>query len=57
MPECYRCRRVQPTAEVRRTTRGWLCKYNAKFSPCWQIVRRLRAEEREQRRAERREAA
>lgn len=26
MPACYRCRRVQATAEVRRTTKGHVCK-------------------------------
>lgn len=56
MPECYRCHRVQPTAEVRRTSRGWLCKENAQFTRCWFIVRELAAAARAERRAQRREA-
>jgi predicted Zn-ribbon and HTH transcriptional regulator len=26
MPQCRKCGAVQATVEVRRTTRGWLCK-------------------------------
>jgi hypothetical protein len=43
MPACYRCERVQATAELRRTTRGWLCKDNDRYSRCHTIVRQLRA--------------
>lgn len=53
MPECHRCHRVQPTAEVRRTKRGWLCKDNGVGTRCWQIVRELRAAARAARRQER----
>jgi hypothetical protein len=51
MPACYRCARVQATAEVRRTKRGWLCKDNGKWSRCWQIARELRAQRRNEERA------
>ena len=56
MPECRKCQRVQATAEVRRTTLGWLCKDNGRGSRCWTIARELAAAAREQRRARRREA-
>jgi hypothetical protein len=26
MPVCLRCKKTQPTAEVRRTQKGWVCK-------------------------------
>lgn len=26
MPECWYCRKMQPSAEVRKTPRGWKCK-------------------------------
>lgn len=26
MPQCWRCRKVQPKAEVRKTPRGFKCK-------------------------------
>jgi hypothetical protein len=50
MPECRRCERVQATAEVRRTTLGWLCKDNAAGSRCWTIARELAAARRRERR-------
>lgn len=43
MPRCYRCERVQATAELRRTKRGWLCKDNQAFSRCAAITKQLRA--------------
>jgi len=52
MPQCHRCQRVQATAELRRTSLGFLCKDNDRFSRCWKIWRELRTE----RRAARREA-
>ena len=42
MPQCHRCQRVQATAELRRTTRGFLCKDNDKHSVCWRIAHELR---------------
>jgi hypothetical protein len=50
MPECHRCGRVQATAEVRRTKRGWLCKDNGRGTRCWLIFRELRARARGERR-------
>lgn len=43
MPQCHRCKRVQATAELRRTPLGFVCKDNAKPSRCWTIARELRA--------------
>jgi hypothetical protein len=43
MPQCRRCERVQATAELRRTTRGYVCKDNGRWSRCWTIARELRA--------------
>jgi hypothetical protein len=61
MPQCYRCERVQATAEVRRVRRAgepaFVCKDNGVGSRCWTIVRELRARARDERRAGRREAA
>lgn len=42
MPMCHRCERVLASAELRRTTRGHLCKDNGKGSRCWSIARALR---------------
>jgi hypothetical protein len=53
MPQCHRCRRVQPTAEVRRTKLGWLCKDNWRGSRCWAIARAIKQAERVRRREER----
>ena len=52
MPVCHRCERVLPTGELRRTTLGFLCKENQRFSRCWQITRELAAERRAARRRE-----
>jgi hypothetical protein len=43
MPQCHRCKRVQATGELRRTSLGFLCRDNGKGSRCWTIVRELRA--------------
>lgn len=42
MPQCHRCERVQATAELRRTSIGYLCKENGPGSRCWKITRELR---------------
>lgn len=43
MPQCHRCERVQATAELRRTSLGYVCKDNGIGSRCWKIARELRA--------------
>lgn len=47
MPRCWRCNRIQATAEVRRTSLGHVCKDNGPGTPCWTIVRERRAARRE----------
>jgi len=47
MPECYRCGRVLASAELRRSSRGRLCKDNARGSRCWTLTRERRQQERE----------
>lgn len=42
MPRCWRCNRIQATAEVRRTSLGHVCKDNGPGSRCWTIVRERR---------------
>lgn len=42
MPECHRCRRVQPTAELRRTKLGWVCRDNGRGTRCRELVLRAR---------------
>lgn len=46
MPQCHRCERVMATAELRRTSRGFLCKDNRKGTRCAEIARALRVERR-----------
>jgi hypothetical protein len=48
MPECWRCLRVQSSAEVRRTAKGHVCKDRMR---CATLVRERREREREARRA------
>ena len=43
MPVCHRCERVQATAELRRTTLGYLCKENTRGTTCWTTARELAA--------------
>jgi hypothetical protein len=43
MPACHRCQRVQASGELRRTTKGWVCKDNDKWSRCAKIAGELRA--------------
>ena len=47
MPQCHRCERVQATAELRRTTRGYVCKDNGKGTRCDEIAREIRMRRRE----------
>ena len=49
MPQCHRCERVQSTGELRRTSLGFVCKDNAKWSRCAAIAKQLRAAAREAR--------
>ena len=46
MPQCHRCERVQSSAELRRTPRGFVCKENGKGTRCAEIARALRSERR-----------
>lgn len=51
MPQCRHCLRDLPTAEVRRTKLGYVCKERSprelgKFSRCVKIARELRAQRR-----------
>lgn len=47
MPRCWRCNRIQASAEVRRTSLGHVCKDNGPGTVCWTIVRERRAKRRE----------
>jgi hypothetical protein len=42
MPKCHRCERVQSSAELRRTTLGFVCKDNGPWSRCASLARTLR---------------
>lgn len=53
MPECHRCARVQATAELRRTSRGYVCKDNGPGTRCRALTRERRELERRERLAER----
>jgi hypothetical protein len=52
MPACHRCERVQATAELRRTSLGFVCKDNDKWSRCAAIAKELRAKARAAKRAD-----
>lgn len=47
MPVCHRCERMQPSAELRRTALGHICKENGRGSHCWELAREIRAAKRE----------
>ena len=42
MPSCHRCLRVQSSAELRRTSLGYLCKDNGPGTRCFVLARGLR---------------
>ncbi len=46
---CHRCGRVQATAELRRTSLGYLCKDNGPGTPCFAVARERRMRERRSR--------
>jgi hypothetical protein len=46
MPECHRCGRLQATAELRRTSLGYLCKDNGPGTRCFILTRERRLNER-----------
>lgn len=46
MPQCHRCERVQATAELRRTSLGFLCKDNGKGTRCDETARARRIQRR-----------
>jgi hypothetical protein len=52
MPECHRCERVQATAELRRTSLGYLCKDNGPGTHCYVLARERRMRERRARPAD-----
>lgn len=57
MPQCYRCERMLPTAEVRRTSKGWLCKDNGVRDRVMTRCERIRRELAQAARAARKAAA
>ena len=50
MPECRRCGRIQATAELRRTSLGYLCKDNGPGTRCFVLTRERRMQERRRKR-------
>jgi hypothetical protein len=50
MPECRRCGRVLATAELRRTSRGYVCKPGWLGDHCAEVARERRERERRARR-------
>jgi hypothetical protein len=49
VPECHRCGRMQATAELRRTSLGFLCKDNGPGTRCSDLTRGRRLRERRRR--------